>query len=195
MIQPNRFMHIIALSSVICSAGLGFSATIPLAQSINSSPIDLFSANITSLGARMDPRFTIASDFSDRPIDQNDCLMNAIIAMGELSAERFTRDIGPMCVTDPGYPSVLIFVRGRQLEVCFLLWGFYLGIRSMLQENNWKVTEFTLFWEGREVGSLSFENVESYLSLQGANSTGLLTQRAASSSNMRSTSLAITDGD
>ena len=142
------------LLPVICSAGLGLSATMLLGQSIYSSPIDLVSVNITSFETCVDSCFIISSRFLDRPIDEKDCLMNAIIAMGSLSASArsFTRALDLMIVTDPGYSRVLIFVRRGQLKVCFLLWGFCHDIRSMLQGNNWKIPEFTLFWEGREVG-------------------------------------------
>lgn len=188
MIRPKGFMHITALFSIICSAGLGFSATIPSAQSINSSPIDLFSANTTSPGARIDPRFTISSDFSDAPIDQNDCLMNAIILMGQLSASDFTSHFGPTMFGDNRYSSVLILVGnpppGTQPEVRFVLWGFYLCIRSMLEEDNWKVPEVTLLWEGRSAGQITFVNVPPHLSLQGANSSGPLSQRSANPSNI-----------
>ena len=181
-------MHVTALCSIICSAGLGFSATIPSAQSINSSPIDLLSANTTSLGVHIDPRFTISSEFSDEPIDQNDCLINAIIIMGLLSARDFTSRIGPDIFGVERYPSVIIFIQnspqGTQPEVRFVLWGFYLCLRSMLREDNWKVPNVTLLWDGRSAGRIEFVNVPPFPPLQGANSSGPLTQRSANPSNL-----------
>ena len=188
MIRPKGFMHITALFSIICSAGLGFSATIPSAQSINSSPIDLVSANTTSLGAQIDPRFTISSDFSDEPIVQNDCLIIAITMMGLLSARDFTSRMGPDMFGLDRYPSVIIFTQnsplGTQPEVRFVLWGFYLCLRSMLRDDNWKVPSVTLLWDGRSAGRIEFANVPPFPPLQGANSSGPLTQRSANPSNL-----------
>ena len=66
-----------------------------VASSVQSS-IDLVSANITSLGARVDSRSTISGGFPYRSIDQNDCLMSTIIAMGEVSPRSFTRVLDPI---------------------------------------------------------------------------------------------------
>lgn len=181
---------ILTLIGVICSAHLGSAVTIPLAQTINSSPIDPMLTNITTVGAHIDSRFSITTTFLDTAIDENDCLMNVIIAMASLSAKIFTRPIEPPTYRDDRHPSVIILARsppgGGLIEVRFLLWGLYLGIRSMLQEKDWRIAEFTLSWEGAIVGYLSFGQFGAQHSLQESNnssySTDFLTQKKSTES-------------
>ena len=61
----------------------------------------------------------------------------------------------------------------------------------MLQGNNWKIPEFTLSWERREE---AHHHAESRRWLQGTDSTGLLTQRSASSSNRSSITPSVSQG-
>ena len=192
--QQKRFMPIIDLICVICLARLGFTATVPLAQSIDSSPVDPLSANITSVAANIDSRFHIESYVEDILVNENDCLMNVIITMGYLSAGEFTRPIEPTIYRDSRYPSVSILIFGPDvggggpIEARFLLWGLYSGLRPMLQLNDWRLPEFILFWEGEKVGSISVATFGPQLSLQGSNSTNFLTQRPTKSSNSKDTS-------
>lgn len=178
---------ILTLIGVICSARLVSAATIPLAQTIDPSPIDPLLTSITTVGAHIDSRFSITTTFLDIAIDENDCLMNVIIAMASLSAKIFTRPIEPPTYRDDRHPSVIILARsppgGGLIEVRFLLWGLYLGIRSMLQGKDWRSAEFTLSWEGARVGYLSFGQFGAQHLLQGSNnSTGFLTQKKSTDS-------------
>ena len=82
MFQQNRFTLILTLIGIVCSAHLGFAATIPLTQFINPSPINLLSANITTVGAQINTRLTIKTTLLDIVVEGTDCMMNAIIARG-----------------------------------------------------------------------------------------------------------------
>lgn len=193
MFQQKGFMRTIALIGVTYSPRLGSTTTIPLAQSINSSPIDSLSANITTVGANIDSRFHIETNFLNILVNQNDCLMNVVIAMGILSAKQFTGPVESTTYHDPRYPRVFITTKspatGGPIEARFLLWGLYLGIRPMLQTNDWRLPQFILFWDGERVGSISFGTSDSRLPLQGSNSTESLTQRSTNSSNPNALSI------
>ncbi|CAF9939179.1 MAG: hypothetical protein ALECFALPRED_008009 [Alectoria fallacina] len=156
--QQKRFMHIIDLICVICLARLGFTATVPLAQSIDSSPVDPLSANIPSVGANIDSRFHIEFHVGDILVNENDCLMNLIIAMGYLSAGEFMRPIEPTRYRDPRYPSVFIVIRGPDV-----------GGRDRSKP---------AFFSGASI----------LASDQGSNSTDFLIQRPTKSSNLNATS-------
>lgn len=193
MFQQQELMRITALIGVICSPHLGFTAVVPVARPINSSPIGALSPNITTVGTNIDSRFHIETHVLDILVDQIDCLMNVVIAMGKLSAREFTGPIEPTRYRDPRYPSVLIMTRsparGGPIEARFLLWGLYLGIRLKLQLNDWRLPEFILFWEGERVGSISFRTYDPRNSLQGSNSTDSLTQTSTKFSNSDASSI------
>ena len=177
------------LSIITRNVQPGFAATVPGTQIIDSSSNDTVSAetgtsSIAAIGL-VDPLFRVLPTFTNVDIDETDCLMNVVLAMAIISASEFTQLIHPRYFSDPRYPSILIQIRGPAgwgpIEARFLLWGFFSGIRSMIQGNKWKVADFTLLWEGGIVGFVSFgRRREGVISLpQGDNSTGAQLRRSA----------------
>ena len=165
MLKNKGLMRIIMLLSVLCSARLASSATLPPVQPIISPPDDVLSANIptrniTAIGA-IDPRFSIKATHSNVKIPENDCLMNVIIAMGTLSARKFTDPIEPAAYIDGRYLGARVVTKGATrrglIQPRYLLWGLYQAIRPMIQWDSWKVSDFTLLWDGEIVGFVSFE--------------------------------------
>ena len=186
MLKHEWLMRIITLLGLLCSARLVSSAKIPHGQSIDSSSNDVLSAsnlagNITAVGAN--PFFRITTNYLDTDIDENDCVMNVIIAMGHLSAKTFTQPIEPRAYGDNHFPSVLIITRssagGELIEPRFLVWGLYSGIIPMIRDDKWKVAEITLFWHESIIGYISFEaTIIVRHSLQGPKDTSVQSQRS-----------------
>ena len=186
MHKHEWLMRTITLLGLLCSVRLGSTAKIPHGQSIDSSSNDVLSAsnpaaNITAAGAN--PFFRITTNYLDTDIDENDCVMNVIIEMGHLSAKNFTQPIEPRAYGDNRFPSVLIVTRspaeGELIEPRFLVWGLYSGIKPMIQDNKWKVAEFTLLWGESIVGYISFEATGiTRPSLQGSRDTSVQSRRS-----------------
>ena len=158
MLQQQWSKRLIFLLAVLSYTRLIFAATIPPIQSIDSSANDVLLANMTSVGV-IDPHFRVMTNFQDIGVNEDDFVMNVIIAMGIL-AMSFTGPVAPRTFRDERYPSCFIQTRspGREsmIEARFLVWGLYSGIRPMIQNDNWKLAEFTLLWEGHIVGFISF---------------------------------------
>ena len=181
MLKHEWLMRTITLLGILCSARFGSTATLPHGKSTDSSSNDVLSANspagnITTIGAN--PFFRVIINYLDTDIDENDCVMNVIIALGHLSAKTFTDPIEPRGYSDPRYPSVLIVTTspagGELIEPRFLVWGLYSVIKPMLRDNKWKVAESTLIWGESIVGFISFEATGITLhSIQGSKDTSV----------------------
>ena len=158
MLQQKWSKSLIFILAVFSYTRLSYAATIPPIQSIDLSANDVPSANITIVGA-IDPDFRVTTNFQDVDVEEDDCVMNVIIAMGIL-ARSFTEAVRPRTFRDERYPGCFILTRsptrGSMIEARFLVWGLYSGIKPMIQNGNWKLAEFTLLWEGRTVGFISF---------------------------------------
>lgn len=128
MFQQKGFMLILTLIGVICSARLGFAATIPLAQPINPSPIDRPSVNERH-HCRSSYRhpFHYHNEFSGHP-GRRERLSNSRYASVSIPAR-----------SPPG---------GGKIQARYLLRRLYSGIRSTLQGNDRRLAEFTLLWDG-----------------------------------------------
>ena len=164
MRQQQWLECIVFLYTILCYAPLTLGATIRPVQSINSPANDSLpatspSTNVTTVGS-IDSRFRVITSFLNLDVDENDCVMNVIIAMGILSTREFTQLVKPQTYRDERYPKCFIQTRrpevARSIEARFLLWGLYAGIRPMIQNNNWKLAEFTLLWDEDVVGFISF---------------------------------------
>ena len=181
MLQQKWSKCLIFLLAVFSYTRLSFAATIPPLQSIDSSANDVQSANITTVGV-IDPHFRVTTNFQDIDVREDDCVMNVIIAMGIL-AMRFTGPVAPQTYRDERYPGCFIQTRSparhSMIEARFLVWGLYSGIRPMIQNDNWKLAEFTLIWEGHIVGFISFGTARTAPhALQGSQKSRVQTRRS-----------------
>ena len=72
------------------------------------------------------------------------------------------------------------------MEVRFLVWGLYLGIKDMIGSDRFKNVQFVLRWEGQIAASISIKRRDIPLSLLGeksinsTNTTNILQQRSSS---------------
>ena len=186
MLQQQWRKRLIFLLSVFSYTRLSFTATIPPIQSIDLSANDVLSANITTVGA-IDPHFRVMTNFQDVDVNEDDCVMNVIIAMGIL-AMNFAGPVPPRTFRDERYPRCFIQTRsparGSMIEARFLVWGLYSGIKPMIQNGNWKLAEFTLLWEGHTVGFISFGSAKTAShALQGSQSSRVQSRKSTASPN------------
>ena len=166
MLQRQWNTRLIILLAVCFYTSLSSTATISPIHSIDSSANGVAAPNITTVGA-IDPHFHVRTNFLDVDVNEDDCVMNVIIAMGIL-ARSFTETVEPRTFRDERYPGCFILTRSvarrSMIEARFLVWGLYYGIKPMIQNGNWKLAEFTLLWEGRIVGFISFGTAKTALS-------------------------------
>ena len=186
MLQQQWSKRLILLLAVFSYTHLSSTATIPPIQSIDSSANVVLSANITTVGP-IDPHFRVMTNFQDVDVNEDDCVMNVIIAMGIL-AMTFTAPVPPRTFRDERYPRCFIQTRGAardsMIEARFLVWGLYSGIKPMIQNGNWKLAEFTLLWEGHTVGFISFGSAKTASNaLQGSQSSRVHSRRSTASPN------------
>ena len=181
MRQRQCNTRLVILLAVFFLARSSFTATIPPIQSIDSSANDVLAANITTVGA-IDPHFRVRTNFQDVDVNEDDCVMNVIIAMGIL-ARSFTGTVEPRTFRDERYPGCFFLTRGpartSTIEARFLVWGLYDGIKPMIQNGNWKLAELTLIWEGHIVGFVSFGTAQTALhALQGSGNSRVQSRRS-----------------
>ena len=155
--------RLLLLLAVCFYTRLSSTATISPFQPITVSANYGLSRNLTTVGV-IDPHFQVMTSFQDIDVNEDDCVMNVILAMGIL-AMTFTEPVLPRTFRDERYPSCFILIRsptrGAMIEARFLVWGLYSGIKPMIQHGNWKLAEFTLIWQGRIVGFISFGTAKS----------------------------------
>ena len=181
MLQQKWSKRLVSLLAVFSYSRLSSTATIPSIQSIDLSANDALSANMTTVGV-IDPHFRITTNFQDVDVNEDDCVMNVILAMGILALS-FTGSVEPRIYRDERYPSCFFQTRSpardSMIESRFLVWGLYSGIRPMIQNGNWKLAEFTLLWEGRTVGFISFGTAKTAPhALQGSQNSRVQSRRS-----------------
>ena len=181
MLQQTWSKRLIFLFAVFSYTRLSSAATTPPIQSIDPAANDVLSANITTVGV-IDPHFRVMTNFQDISVNGDDCVMNVIIAMGIL-ARSFTEPVEPRTFRDERYPGCFFQTRSpardSMIEARFLVWGLYSGIRPMIQNDNWKLAEFTLLWEGHIVGFISFGTAKTAPhALQGSQNSRVQSRRS-----------------
>lgn len=181
MLQQQWNTRLIILLAVCFHSCLSSTSTMPPIQSIDLSANDVLAANITTVGD-VDPHFRVRTNFQDVDVNEDDCVMNVIIAMGIL-ARSFTGTVEPRTFRDERYPGCFILTRSvarrSVIEARFLVWGLYYGIKPMIQNGNWKLAEFTLIWEGHIVGFISFGTANTALhALQGFRNSRVQSRRS-----------------
>ena len=185
MLQQKWSKCLSFLLTVFLITRLSFAATMPPIQTIDSSANDVLSANVTTVGV-IDPHFRVMTNFQDIDVNGDDCVMNVIIAMGIL-ARSFTGSVESRTFRDERYPGCFIHTRtpprDSMIEARFLVWGLYSGIRPMIQNSNWKLAEFTLLWDRRIVGFISFGTAKTAPhALQGSRNSRVQSRRSTTAS-------------
>ena len=135
------------------------------------------------LGADWDPRFEVHSVYAEVPIDEDQCLVEAVQILGEwvqMAAGDLVVDAG---YKDARLPKIWISVlgpgSGRPIQVRFLTGGLYLGIQGMIESRSFRKALFVIRWDGQLLGSIHITDPRIRLSSSGDNSTIDLRQRSS----------------
>ena len=168
---------------------LGSAATAQPINSLGRNGTSPLSAN--NIGPEpIDPRFSMQAVYQAVPLTEDDCLVAAVQLLGLWGSKPFTSQEPTRIYWDDGFPRVEITSlsprAGGHMEVRFLVWGLYLGVRDMIGSDRFMNVQFVLRWEGQIVALVSIGKRGGPLSLPGENSinstntTNMLQQRSSS---------------
>ena len=161
---------------LLCLATFSSAALIPSTNSLTLNNVNSPLANATAPNP-IDQRFTTTFKVFGPPIDKNQCLMNAVKTMTILALLDSDQKVGPSKFTSATWPNVLIATEGLteegQVEARFLLWGLFLGIKSIMigssVYNHWNSVIIALVWKSQVVGYITLSKPPAQLVLPGRN--------------------------
>ena len=134
----------------------------------------------------IDPRFEIEARYEQVPIDEDQCLVEAVQVLEVWAQTPPTDPVVEASYQVGDLPNIYVAALGpgggRPIQVRFLTWGLYLGIKGMIETRNFKKVFFFLRWERQLVGFIAIGKPEARLSLSGDNSTSDLQQKSSSDS-------------
>ena len=138
------------------------------------------------LGGDWDPRFEVRAMYQGVPIDEDQCLVEAVQVLGEWAQMPPSDTLVQAAYADGRLPNIAITAlgpdAGRPVQVRFLTGGLYLGIKGMIENRTFKKVLFVIQWDRQVVGSIVIGNPEPGLSLSGDNSTNDLQQKSSPNS-------------
>ena len=136
------------------------------------------------LGPDWDPRFGVQVLYQEVPIDEDQCLVEAVQVLGEWALMSPNDPVVEAAYSDEHLPNIGITAlgpgQGRPVLVRFLNGGLYLGVQAMIEHRSFKKALFVIRWDGQLVGSIHIGAPGSRLSLSGDNSTNNIRQRSSS---------------
>lgn len=159
---------------LILAAAIIAAAVVPLLNGMNQTDF-LYNLTKTSRLGAVDPRFTTDYQQGQDMLSATSCLMNAVNAMMELALENFTEPIRPRNYVDPAYPEVLIvavaLAPAQSIEVRYLLWGIWEGIRWMINHQSFRDLVIRTYWDGMLMCHIWIKGAWRPLSIAGNNNT------------------------
>ena len=136
-------------------------AIISPSQTLSTTFTNVQSLNTTLYNSDIDPRFGIVANYAETKIPITPCLMNIVELLANyaeldwLSSVRVRQG-----VVLPSYPQVEFAVipaaPATSVEVRYVIWGIWVGIRDMVGRNNFREVEFDLYWDERAVAHMYF---------------------------------------
>ena len=135
------------------------------------------SSNSNAIGPQpIDPRFSLLHLYQAVRLNEDHCLVIAVQLLGLLGSDPSATDVEPQEYFDDRLPRVAITIRsartGGTIEARFLIWGLYLGIKNMIENNRFQSVYFLLRWEEQLVAVITIKvRAVTPLSLPGQNST------------------------
>ena len=135
------------------------------------------------LGGDWDPRFEVQAMYKEEPIDEDQCLVEAVQVLGEWTLMSPNAPVVEAKFSDERLPDIGITAlgpgRGRAVPVRFLAGGLYFGMQGMIETRNFKKVLFLIRWDGQLVGSIHIGKPGPRLSLSGDNSTSNARQKSS----------------
>ena len=166
----------------------GFARPAQPISSLHLTPANLDTSN--AIGPEpIDSRFEMLPVFQQIPLDEDQSLVIVVQLLGNIGVTGFLEHLpGHNQYWDDRLPNVLIKWRtpqpGTAIQAQFLIWGYYLGIKFMIENTRFRNANFILRWEGQVVCIASIvKKVPPRSLLSGANSTDFMQQRPSNPSN------------
>ena len=135
------------------------------------------------LGGDWDPRFTVHAMYQNVPLDEDQCLVEAVQVVAEWAQLPPSAPVVEAAYGDHRLPDIGITALGpgdgRPIQVRFLTGGLYLGIQEMIESRTFKKALFAIRWDGHLVGSIHIGNPGPRLSLSGNNATNKVSQTSS----------------
>ena len=133
------------------------------------------------LGGDWDPRFEVRVMYQEIPIDEDQCLVEAVQVLGQWALMSPNDPVVEAAYLDNRLPNIGITAlgpgQGKPILVRFLTGGLYLGLQAMIEHRSFKKALFVIRWDGQVVGSIHIGRPGSRLSLSGDNSTTNMQQK------------------
>ena len=131
-------------------------ATIPPSQTLSTTITNAQSLNTTLFETGIDPHFGIIANYAETNIPITPCLMNIVELLADYAElDWLSRVRQRHGVVLPSYPQVEFAVipsaPATSVEVRFVVWGLWVGIRDIISQNRFVEAEFELYWEEKLV--------------------------------------------
>ena len=128
-----------------------------VSETFTTSPL----VSTAKLDLTTDSRFSYKAEFTENTLPLTPCLMNTVELLAQYAERDWLSKVRTRCgVVLPEYPQVEIAVipaaPATSVEVRFVIWGIWVGIRDIIQENNYHEAEFEIFWERKLVAYIYF---------------------------------------
>ena len=109
-----------------------------------------------------DERFIVSPSRWGPTLRSTGCLFTALSLMSTLSLLPFLGDISETIYKLDSEPGIAIAVLPTDWQTAgvmqrrFAVWGLFLAVYDMARRGDWRCNTYQLFWEGHQVGTLSF---------------------------------------
>ena len=136
-----------------------FSSLAPRNSSVGLSALAASTWSTVKLNP-IDPRFEVLPGITNVPLDEDNWLVSAVHAMGDIGSKPITEHLSQTVyeLLDPNFRLVGVSIRpavpGGKIEVRYVIWGFYLVIRGAIRTNSFKQATFLLCWQGQKIGTI-----------------------------------------
>ena len=136
-------------------------AIISPAQALSTTFTNVQSLNTTLFSSDIDPRFGIVANYAETKIPVTPCLMNIVELLANYAELDWMSSVRVrQGVVLPSYPQIEFAIipsaPANSVEVRFVIWGIWVGIRDMVSRNIFCEVEFDLYWDERVVAHMYF---------------------------------------
>ncbi len=130
-----------------------------LSTTFATSPL----VNTTALDVSIDPRFGLKAEYGETSLPLTACFMNVVDLLAQYAELDWLSKVRERHgVVLPEYPQVEIAILPAaprtSVEVRFVIWGIWVGMRDIVTRKSFCVVEFEVFWEEEVVAYIYFTN-------------------------------------
>ena len=140
-------------------------AIISPSQTLSTTFTNAQLLNTTLFSSDIDPNFGIVANYAETKIPITPCLMNIVELLANYAELDWWSSVRVrQGIVLPSYPQIEFAVipnaPANSVEVRFVIWGIWVGIRDMINRNKFVEVEFDLYWEEEVVAHMYFTKPE-----------------------------------